>query len=250
MHKLSAILKHLGLALGLLALCACAVKYVKSDLATRVYTPVGGKELINHAPPLNTDASVEIGQSMISTTKSLVFEAIDLEVPVAQKGTNLGHPFSFVVPAEVLVCRGSDSTGKYYQAKNKLQFHTGGGVVEVEGGVYVPMDSAKATEVYWLAPGSLDPLNCPHPGIQFKRTTYKEWGEQSFKRELVYTGKSGNTISILYREYMNDMARPAFTQQLSYDLSDGNTIGFKDARFEVIKATNTGIEYRVLKNLT
>lgn len=69
------------------------------------------------------------------------------------------------------------------------------------------------------------------------------------KKELIYTGVSKNIISILYREYQNDMARPAFSQELKYDLGEGRVIGFKGARFEVLKATNLGITYRVLKHL-
>ena len=45
------------------------------------------------------------------------------------------------------------------------------------------------------------------------------------------------------------MARPAFSQELKYDLGEGQVIGFKGARFEVVKATNLGITYRVLRHL-
>ena len=76
-----------------------------------------------------------------------------------------------------------------------------------------------------------------------------EWRADSFKRELVYSGVSQNTISILYREFSDNMARPAFSQDLKYDLSQGKEIGFKGARFEVTKASNTGIVYKVLKAL-
>ena len=45
------------------------------------------------------------------------------------------------------------------------------------------------------------------------------------------------------------MARPAFTQELKYDLGEGKVIGFKGARFEVLSATNVGIRYKVLRHL-
>jgi hypothetical protein len=45
------------------------------------------------------------------------------------------------------------------------------------------------------------------------------------------------------------MARPAFSQELKYDLAQGTAIGYKGARFEVIRANNTGISYKVLKSL-
>ena len=49
--------------------------------------------------------------------------------------------------------------------------------------------------------------------------------------------------------FSDDMARPAFTQDLTYDLADGDEIGFRGARIKVLKATNTAITYVVLKPL-
>lgn len=69
------------------------------------------------------------------------------------------------------------------------------------------------------------------------------------KKELIYTGVSKNVISLVYREYQNDLARPAFSQDLKYDLGEGRVIGFKGARFEVLKATNLGLTFKTLKHL-
>ncbi len=80
--------------------------------------------------------------------------------------------------------------------------------------------------------------------ITAKQTTVE--AEDSFKRELLYDGRSGTTIHLSYREFARDMARPAFTQELSYDIKDDRIVGFKGARFEVITANNTKIEYKVL----
>lgn len=70
--------------------------------------------------------------------------------------------------------------------------------------------------------------------------------DNCFKKEFIYNGKSGNSLKFVYREYINDMARPAFNQDLQYDLADGNIIGFKGLRLEVVSATNTSIEYKIL----
>ena len=67
----------------------------------------------------------------------------------------------------------------------------------------------------------------------------------SFRQELVYNGKSRDTIKITYREFKDDMARPAFYQDLNYDLSESKIIGFRDIRIEVIEATNTDIKFMV-----
>jgi len=73
-----------------------------------------------------------------------------------------------------------------------------------------------------------------------------------FKRELVYQGAAGGTLRLLYREYANDLARPAFSQEATYDLSpSGPTLAtFKGAQIEVLEAGNAGIRYRVLRGFT
>ncbi len=72
----------------------------------------------------------------------------------------------------------------------------------------------------------------------------------SFKKELIYNGKSKETIRIAYREFKDDFARPAFAQDLTYDLSESNEIGFKGMIIEVVKATNSFIKFIVKKPMT
>jgi len=67
----------------------------------------------------------------------------------------------------------------------------------------------------------------------------------SFKGELVYSGRDGSTIRILYREYFDGLARAAFTQELTYDLSESDTITFKSLVIEVVEANNSSIKCRV-----
>lgn len=68
-----------------------------------------------------------------------------------------------------------------------------------------------------------------------------------FKRHLLYGGRSGNQLLISYREFKDDLARPAFSQEVSFDLSQGREIGYRGARFEVLDATNTKIRYRLIQ---
>ena len=68
-----------------------------------------------------------------------------------------------------------------------------------------------------------------------------------YKYELIYQGVVDNKISIAYREYTDNLARPAFTQQAQYELNNDGTaiIGFKGARVQVHRADNLQIEYTV-----
>lgn len=68
----------------------------------------------------------------------------------------------------------------------------------------------------------------------------------SFQQSLIYLGKSGTVIKFGYREFFENHARPAFSNEISYDLKESDIIGYKHAKIKVISATNTEITYEVL----
>jgi len=69
--------------------------------------------------------------------------------------------------------------------------------------------------------------------------------KDDFYVDVLYQGMSKGEVKISYREFSNGFARPAFTQDVSYELAaDGaGTIGFKGMRIKVIKATGHNLEY-------
>ena len=69
----------------------------------------------------------------------------------------------------------------------------------------------------------------------------------SFEQQLIYNGRVDNNLRFVYREFSDDLARSAFSQEAQYDLEESNIIGFKSVRIEVIEATNSKIKYRVLE---
>lgn len=72
--------------------------------------------------------------------------------------------------------------------------------------------------------------------------------DDSFKEELIYKGRSGNIIRISYREFRRDATRPDFSQELTYDLSQSDTIVFKRYRIRVLDANSEYITFIVLKD--
>jgi len=64
-------------------------------------------------------------------------------------------------------------------------------------------------------------------------------------QEIIYNGRAGNSVKMLYREFSYDVARPAFAQELQYDLGESHVVGFKTLRMEILEATNTQITYRL-----
>lgn len=72
--------------------------------------------------------------------------------------------------------------------------------------------------------------------------------EASFQQTLIYSGKIGNKVNIGYRETSNDIARPAFNNDVEYDLNESKEIGYKGAIVEILSADNQKITYRVIKS--
>jgi len=74
------------------------------------------------------------------------------------------------------------------------------------------------------------------------------YSQDFIRQELVYAGKSGDTIKVAYKEFRQNLAAPAFFQSLEYDLSQSKTIRFQRFTIEVLEATNEAIKYRVVSN--
>ncbi|MEO6196161.1 MAG: hypothetical protein ABIS20_24330 [Thermoanaerobaculia bacterium] len=72
-----------------------------------------------------------------------------------------------------------------------------------------------------------------------------------YRYELLYEGISGNVVAILYREYVNDLARPAFQQDLHYTLeaSGPTEVSFRGARIRIYSADNNALKYELLSGL-
>ena len=72
-----------------------------------------------------------------------------------------------------------------------------------------------------------------------------------FKYELLYQGLSSGVVSILYREYVDNLARPAFQQDLLYTLQPGapTEVSFRTVRMTIHSADNNGIGYTITRGL-
>ena len=82
----------------------------------------------------------------------------------------------------------------------------------------------------------------------FERTKRLAESGNGFQQTLIYNGRIGDKINIAYREFNNDVARPAFSNEVEYDLSSSNVIGYKGALLEVVEADNSSITYKLIRN--
>lgn len=97
-----------------------------------------------------------------------------------------------------------------------------------------------ASDVMWWSSELTSPLAYATSEIVVPR-------KDAMKRELIYQGISKDVLRLTYREYFNDMARPAFFQDVTYDVSTFPAeITFKSVRLRILSAGNKGIEYQAL----
>lgn len=83
--------------------------------------------------------------------------------------------------------------------------------------------------------------------VEYEFTTSETLQESQgdFYVEVLYQGISKGEVKISYREFSNGIARPAFTQDITYEIEKNGptTIGFKGLRLKVLSANNQRIEY-------
>ncbi len=117
----------------------------------------------------------------------------------------------------------------------------------VGGGVFIPNSSTDNHSIFIdNISTAIEPLGRK---VKYELADIIAFSEKDFKQELIYTGKSGSNINIEYREFKGNMARPAFSQSLTYDISEDKMIGFRGALFEVLEATNSSIKYKAVKHI-
>lgn len=121
---------------------------------------------------------------------------------------------------------------------------------------FVDRNKDRKFELVKVAPGAIYFEKAIDPPLPYRivKTSEPKNGEEtivpsddSFKFELLYQGVSRNSLKLAYREYLKDLARPAFYQDVVYDLEKSPTvITFRSVRIEVTSADNNQIAYRVL----
>lgn len=200
------------------------------------YTPTQ-KQLSE--PPIGSVNTASLGDKLLM--QGVVVERQALYFPTNQKfalGSTIGSGY---YPKQ----RETDEYEFFSNGTNQ----NGGGIAKDVMGLEMPYGLAlrKSDKVICAATMTGGAGIC-RGGLQFEKRNWTVAGSSSFQQTLLYNGKVGNKINIAYREFSSDLARPAFNNDVEYDLSESNQIGYKGALLEVIEANNQMIKYKVIKN--
>jgi hypothetical protein len=206
-------------------------------------TPLAPKNTTTYSPELNKIIKAEIGVALATKENDYKYNAIKITDAFDLKLDYLSE----TIEAEKVFI--NDYNTKRYNLYNNSNY--------LEFGIAVPFNDESAL-IYTITDSdgiyttgySQSGINfiVPKEEIKFVHTVTRAREKDYFKQEFIYNGRVGDALKFIYREYINDYARPSFMQDLQYDLTEGNIVGIRGLRIEIIKATNTEIEYKVLSH--
>lgn len=83
--------------------------------------------------------------------------------------------------------------------------------------------------------------------IAYKPSEFVDLAPGSLKQTVIYLGSTKDTLRLSYREFVNDMARPAFTEEYTFPLATTypQPVAFKDVKLTVTGIDGAGLHYRV-----
>lgn len=200
-------------------------------------------------PELNKIATVEIGQNMYYKSYLIydnTFDVTLLEPAIGKEGYSWVDSSNNIPTSEsqfTYLTYKNDSLKKLrktHQNKNAMCYTHNICLVDTNNQNEFTHFSDFGYETYGLLDNPVK--------YNIERTVF--WTGNSFKYEALYQGKKGNSIKISFREFKDNIARPAFTQDIDYELNQNKPtiIGFKGLRIEVLKATNYDITFKVIKD--
>ncbi|MFK7976401.1 MAG: hypothetical protein AB8C02_09715 [Halioglobus sp.] len=185
--------------------------------------------------------SVSVGDRMLGASKARMIEYYEplQEYAIPWRGARLASSKWFPQ------YRWNGTEGDFV-LKSPNYFNGAIGIISSEEGAVPPNPVMRID-----GKGSLDryPIgNADENSPVFRKQVILIPIDDGFQFELLYTGRSKDSISILYREYIGDLSRSSFYQELTYDLAESNVIQFRSIRIEVAEATNSEIRYKVLED--
>jgi hypothetical protein len=194
----------------------------------------------NIKPELNKSFIIEIGESLIENELSQNYDAIILDEDLKPESYYVDKKFR---SGDMLIKTGeSIDYYLYEEIKSQNQNINVFGIALGKGNKENMMYSTSNSHSIKLLKLKND--------VKYKKNDYKISNDYYFKQVFIYNGKVGNGVKFIYREFINNIARPAFQQDLQYDLLESNIIGFKGLRIEIINVTNTSIEYKISNSFT
>lgn len=191
---------------------------------------VSNKPINNTFPEIGKITTAEIGITLVTKETGFIYKALQINEDRKVKPGNFVRELK---KGELFLNKFETKKYYLYESANNNSF-----------GIAVPKDGSQ--QMFYSIAGMSIRIVKLNSSINVSEISVPLKEKEYFKQEFIYNGKVGNGIKFIYREFINDYARPSYTQELQYDLSESRIIGFRGLRLEVVNANNTNIEYKLL----
>ncbi len=221
---------------GRLVMLCCVVLLVGCAAPKYNYFP---HELEISEPLLNNVSTAYVGDSMVHQGKYVESDAIFM-----RSDTVIGLLAVYTFTRGYYLKKGSDQESEFYLPEGGSE---SGRVIEspIADPFQVIRLDKKSGDLCGVTTFNLEACTDKH---DYERKKYPIASHDSFQQILIYSGRIGDKVNIGYREFSNNVARPAFSNDVEYDINDSNIIGYKGCQIEIIEANNQYIKYKVIKN--
>jgi hypothetical protein len=206
-----------------------------------------GKTLEKTEPEIGTVAESTLGESLITQSTVHIVPAIKLLSAYRTEWMrNSGHrAFPFVFSENTILLK--------IAIHQDVPIYSGpstGGLIGTDGSQFGTPYGVGITDDgrvrFVMVANSIIPETDGRT-VSFELISAIQKTDKNFRQEFIYSGRTGDSIFFTYREFSGDLIRPAFTQNVTYSLSNKNIVAFKRLRLKILSADNTKIRYRILK---
>ncbi|MGL2978137.1 hypothetical protein ACSVHO_17740 [Acinetobacter nosocomialis] len=185
-------------------------------------------------PNIGEVVTVGVGEQMLYQGNASEDEVLDIANPIK---VNL-----YSLPAGQYAKTGSNEKGDYFSPITKT------GALVGKSFFADPVQVLMVSKENKLCVVTVFNASSCSKDAEFKLKKVTSLRDNTFQQTLIYSGKIGNKINVGYREFSGSLARPAFNNDVEYDLSESKEIGYKGALLQIIDANNQNIKYKVIRN--
>ena len=184
-------------------------------------------------PPLNKQSEALLGEALLQQAKGYHAPSITLSAADGiQSSISAG-----------VYCRKNPYLEDYYSLNPKaIAFKDLTGDV-IKYGDHVTYNK----EQNEVCPLLLSCFNSEEISIKYNPNGFCS-APNSIQKVIEYNGKSGSVLNFTYKEKTPTGTFRDTVANFTADLSDSDTVGYKGAKLQIVKATNNSIVYKVLKN--
>lgn len=225
-------MRAIVLALGLLA--APAMAQSNSSSAHRLVK----------APPVGATRTASAGEPIFSAEDTLVSSTTERKIRLNQK-IKIGN----LMKGVIIIPEDSDfverSDGGAIIACTKLNMLFG----KNKPCLYDATGDGVFDQVSFGKDEAPKPLDKPAP-YTVSVSTQTDNLSPKFRSVVTYSGSNGSSILLSYREFSNDMARPAFSEELQVPIGKDfpQRVRFKGVTIQINKIDGMGMNYTILES--